>query len=95
VRGPTKRRACKRMAAALLLALLATGSPALAGDFHRDLATVNQALVNNPSQVPKEALDACRTTRDMAITLFKMGKHDRAERRLQSCMQLLKIGEYR
>jgi hypothetical protein len=69
--------------------------PAAAQYYEKDLAVVNQALETNPSQVPQEAVDACKSMRDMAVQLNKMGKRDRAERRLKSCKQLLKIGEYR
>ena len=76
-------------------AFLLLGAPPLAaGEYHRDLALVNDGLQNNPSGVPKDAVEACRPMRDMAITLYKMGKKDRAERRLEACKKLLKIGEY-
>ena len=75
-------------------ALLLAAAPAVAGEYHRDLALVNNALENNPSGVPKDAVDACKPMRDMAITLYKMGKKDRAERRLEMCKKLLKVGEY-
>jgi hypothetical protein len=75
-------------------ALLLAAAPAVAGEYHRDLALVNNGLENNPSGVPKDAVDACKPMRDMAITLYKMGKKDRAERRLEMCKKLLKVGEY-
>jgi hypothetical protein len=78
--------------AAAALSLLAT--PVMAGDYHRDLAVVNDGLANNPSGVPSDAVDACKPMRDMAITLYKMGKKERAERRLDMCKKLLKLGGY-
>jgi len=75
------------------LSLLAA-APAMAGNYHHDLAVVNDGLANNPSGVPEDALDACKPMRDMAITLYKMGKKDRAERRLEMCKKLLKLGGY-
>ena len=78
--------------AAVLLLLAA--APAAAGEYHRDLALVNNGLEKNPSGVPKDAVEACMPMRDMAITLYKMGKKDRAERRLEMCKKLLKVGEY-
>lgn len=77
-----------------VLALL-TAAPAVAGDYHQDLPVVNHALEKNPSQVPEEAVDACRPMRDMAVKLYKMGKKARAERRLEMCKKLLKVGAYR
>lgn len=76
------------------LSLLAT-PPAAAGEYYRDLALVNDGLENNPGNVPQDALDACKPMRDMALQLYKMGKRERAERRLDACKKLLKIGEYR
>ena len=73
---------------------LVAALPAVAGEYHRDLALVNNGLETNPSGVPEDAVDACKPMRDMAITLYKMGKKDRAERRLEMCKKLLKIGEY-
>jgi len=73
---------------------LLTAAPAMAGEYRRDLAVVNDGLANNPSGVPEDALDACKPMRDMAITLYKMGKKDRAERRLEMCKKLLKLGGY-
>ena len=75
------------------LALLAP-TPAAAGEYHRDLALVNNGLERNPSGVPEDAVEACKPMRDMAVTLYKMGKRDRAERRLEMCKKLLKLGEY-
>jgi hypothetical protein len=81
--------------AAFAALLLFAAEPAAAQYYEKDLAMVNQALKTNPSQVPEEAVEACTSMRDMAIQLNKMGKRDRAERRLKSCKRLLKIGEYR
>jgi len=83
------------LALAALAALILFSPPLMAQTYANDLAIVNQALKTNPSQVPTEAVDSCRNMRDMAIQLNKMGKRDRAERRLKSCKKLLKIGEYR
>jgi hypothetical protein len=70
-------------------------APASAQGYHKMLAMVDQALESNPSQVPEQSVKSCKTSRDMAVKLYKMGKPARAERRLKHCMQLLKIGEYR
>ena len=75
------------------LSLLAA-APAMAGEYHHDLALVNNGLAKNPSGVPQDAVDACKPMRDMAVTLYKMGKKDRAERRLEMCKKLLKLGGY-
>jgi hypothetical protein len=69
-------------------------APTAAGEYHRDLALVDNALANNPGHVPQDAVDACKPMRDMAVTLYKMKKKERAERRLTMCKKLLKIGEY-
>lgn len=82
------------IAAVMALSLL-TAPAAVAGDYHRDLALVNHGLAENPSGVPKDAVEACKPMRDMAVTLYKMGKKERAERRLEACKKLLQVGEYR
>lgn len=82
-------------ALAALAALILFSPPLLAQTYAQDLAVVDHALKTNPSQVPTEAVDSCRNMRDMAVQLNKMGKRERAERRLKSCKKLLKIGEYR
>ena len=80
---------------AALAALIFFSPPLLAQSYEQDLPVVNQAIKTNPSQVPTEAVESCRNMRDMAVQLNKMGKRDRAERRLKSCKKLLKIGEHR
>jgi len=70
-------------------------APASAQNYHQMLAMVDQALESNPSQVPDQSIKSCKTSRDMAVKLYKMGKPTRAERRLKHCMQLLKIGKFR
>jgi hypothetical protein len=84
-----------RRIALVTVCTLAFAGPVAAGDFRRDLAIVNQAVENNPSGVPQDAIDACKPMRDMAVKLYKMNMHERAERRLKVCMQLLKVGDYR
>ena len=74
---------------------IAAPAPASAQNYQQMLAMVDQALESNPSQVPQQSIDSCKTSRDMAVKLYKMRKPTRAERRLKHCMQLLKIGKYR
>jgi hypothetical protein len=85
--------------AAFVACLAAIGllapAPASAQNYQQMLAMVDQALESNPSQVPDQSVKSCKTSRDMAVKLYKMGKPARAERRLKHCMQLLKSGKYR
>jgi len=91
----------RRIALVTVCALALAGSAAAgdaggaAGRYRQYLAIVDNALANNPSGVSKDAIDACKPMRDMAVQLHKMNMHERAERRLKTCMELLQVGEYR
>jgi len=82
-------------AIAIVAASLFLVGESAAGNFKRDLAIIDQALENNPRQVPGEALDACRPMRDMAVKLYKMKRYERAERRIKMCKKLLEIEDLR
>jgi len=64
---------------------------AVAKDFERDLARIDDALKKNPAHVPEYALDACADRRQFAVRLYNQGSAARAERSLAYCFSLLKI----
>ena len=79
------------MALGLAALLLFSPAPVAADAFEKQLAIIDQALETNPSGVTQQALDACKTMRDMAVKLYRMGKPTRAERRLKMCRKLLEL----
>ena len=83
-----------RVALIVAVATLLVGSqPVLAAGFREELARVDRALEENPSQVSPQALQTCRYRRDDAVRLHNARHVARAERRLKACMQELKIAE--
>jgi cytochrome c553 len=88
--GRWKRRRVSILAAALLLA---GAQPLIAKDFDAELARVDDALKKNPSHVFPHALESCRSRRNAAVRLFDSGQMARAERSLEYCVQILKLGE--
>ena len=81
-----------RVALIVAVALMLAGPhPVLAADFTEDLARVDQALKENPSHVSPEVLQTCRYLRDDAVRFYQGGYPERAQRRLNACMQDLKI----
>lgn len=83
-----------RWASILVLGLFLPGPlPILAGDFDDDLARVDRALRENPSRVPVETLDSCRSRRNTAVRLHDSGFRARADRSLKYCFQVLKVPE--
>ncbi|MBW2268047.1 MAG: c-type cytochrome [Deltaproteobacteria bacterium] len=75
----------------LVAAATCSVAGAASADFDADLAHVEKALRRNPSQVLPHALDACMTRRGHAIELHRSGYTARAQRRLATCFELLKI----
>jgi hypothetical protein len=73
------------------LLLLVSATPVAADSFEKQIAQIDHALETNPSGVTQQALDACKSMRDMAVKLYKLGKPDRAERRLKMCRRLLEL----
>lgn len=61
--------------------------------FDAELARVDAALQTNPGRVLPAVLDSCQSRRRLAIRLFDMGQHDRAQRRLKFCIEALRIPE--
>ena len=80
-------------AVSLLLALPANAQQVSA--FDKALAQIDEALVTNPHGVSEDSLRSCRAMRKTAVLLRKMGHYARAARRLQSCLRLLGLAEYR
>lgn len=76
----------------LVLAVFAFSiAPALAGDFYDDVRRVDEALAKNPSKAIGPVVESCRSRRNMAMKLHKMGQVARAERRLRQCFDALQI----
>lgn len=74
------------------LLLLTWAPPAVAAEsFEQQVARIDEALKTNPSGVTDQALSACRSMRDMAVKLYRMGHAERAERRLKMCHKLLEL----
>lgn len=87
-----RSRGWKRWAALLAGAVaLLLAAPAAADRFEQLVAQIDQALATNPAGVPEHNLKACKSMRDMAVKLYRMGKPERAERRLKMCRKLLEI----
>jgi len=92
-REKTRARGWGTLALALVsLLCIAQAAPTPPpGSFLRDLAIVDTALKTNPSGVSAEAIESCRTMRDMAVMLYKAGRAERGHRRLKMCKKLLEI----
>jgi cytochrome c553 len=73
--------------------MLAGPQVVLAADFEEDLSRVDRALAENPSHVPPKVLQTCGYRRNDAVRLHQAGFPERARRRLEACMQDLKIAE--
>jgi len=81
-------------AAALVVAAVLFGGPAVRADtdaFHKALAALDQAIETNPMGVSEESLESCRAMRRTAELLYKMGKRERAVRRIEACRRLLRL----
>lgn len=86
------RRSWRRaVAAAVVLPFLLAPAPAAAGNFEKYLEQIDRAIAENPKGVSQQNLDACKSMRDMAVKLYKMGRLERAERRLKMCEKLLEL----
>ncbi len=90
---PTRRSLSLTLTLATLVALAITlpSASALAGDFYDDVRRVDQALRTNPNKVIDQAIESCRTRRNAAMKLHKVGQITRAERRLRHCFEALQI----
>jgi cytochrome c553 len=95
MRTNVKARHSTRRTAQIAIALLLILSPQLllAGEFDEDLARVDRALEKNIARVPQEVLQSCLARRDSAVRLYQSGHRDRAARRLNFCVKVLKIPE--
>lgn len=80
-------------AAVAAAAVLFVGSAATADTdaFHKALAELDQAIATNPMGVSEASLDSCRAMRKTAELLYKMGKRERAVRRIEACRRLLRL----
>ncbi len=82
----------RRLVAALLLGLFAAVAvPALAETFEEIVARIDAALEDPPPGVTEESLKSCRSMRNTAVKLYRMGMAARAERRLRMCLKLLRL----
>lgn len=59
------------------------------------LAEIMQALETNPNGASPDSLETCRSMLETAKLLRKMGRTDRAIRRLKGCQRLLGLEDYR
>lgn len=60
-------------------------------EFMDDVARIDQAIKENPSNVLRQSLESCLKKRNFAIQLYRMGETVRAERSLKYCYQMLQI----
>ena len=91
----TNRRSALIVTAAAATVLLAGPEAVLAGEFHEDLARVDEVLRKSPLHITGAALDSCRARRNFAVRLSQSGQTARAERSLKFCLELLDIPETR
>ncbi len=90
---PSRSRRAWLAAAVALAGLLASPGPAAADEFDETLARVDEALRSNRAGVSAQALDSCLARRNSAVRLHDMGESARALRRLQFCIDTLKVRE--
>ena len=90
--GPATGARWLILAAAILLA---GPQPVVAGDFFEDLQRVDDALRNNPKQLPYAVLESCQARRNIAVDLYEKGHRARAERGLKFCTKVLELREVR
>lgn len=69
--------------------LVGPGLRAETDAFHKALSELDQLIADNPMGVPEASLESCRAMRKTAELLYKMGKRERAVRRIQACRRLL------
>jgi cytochrome c553 len=83
----------RRTLPSLFLAVLAAVIlPAMAENtFEEDLAQVDYALKNNPTQAIRLTLESCLKQRNSAAKLHSMGYEERARRALQYCFDSLQL----
>ena len=82
-------RALAWLAAAAVLALALAPAARAENAYDRALAEIVEALETNPNAVSPDSINTCRTMLDTAKLLRKMGRIDRAIRRLKACQRLL------
>jgi hypothetical protein len=63
--------------------------------YDKALAEITEAMETNPNGASPDSINTCRTMLETAKLLRKMGKIDRAVRRLKACQRLLGIGGQR
>ncbi len=61
--------------------------------FEEKLGRVDEGLRKNPKNVPYPVLESCRSRRRLAVRLFQIGQHARADRRLDFCLKTMRIPE--
>jgi cytochrome c553 len=75
----------------VLVALAFHTASSMANTFREDLEQVDDALKNNPTYALPQSLESCLTQRNHAVTLNKMGMHERARRALDYCFKSLNL----
>jgi cytochrome c553 len=77
--------------ALICAALLAFTNPAMSSNFNDNLKRVDEALKTNPSGVLKQSLQSCLTQRNFAVSMYRAGLLEQAERSLRYCFDSLRI----
>jgi len=72
-------------------ALLSFAGPASSSKFNDDLERVDEALKTNPYGALKQSLESCLKQRNFAISLYRAGMTEQAERSLRYCFDSLRI----
>jgi len=82
------------LAAVAVFALALAPAAQAENAYDRALAEIVAALETNPNAVSPDSIETCRTMLHTARLLRKMGRIDRAVRRLKACRRLLGLEQH-